>query len=199
MKKLLLLLILSFFSAQGFAGSCPDGSDPVRSISADGTYFVYNCGGQEEEAKAAEEDLIEKELAEFEAQLEAELAEERASIFVPDNAYISGSNWFCNAGYTKTGNSCKKNQATETETVDTEQSVEDEIAAFEAELEAELALESKATISPTTEEAAQPSQSETSESIDYIEKLKQIKSLLDAGIINEEDFEKMKQKIIDNI
>jgi len=119
----------------------------------------------EEEAKAAEEDLIEKELAEFEAQLEAELAEERASIFVPDNAYISGSNWFCNAGYikignscnpiptnahkygsrwvcnagyTKTGNSCKKNQVTETETVDTEQSVEDEIAAFEAELEAEL-------------------------------------------------------------
>ena len=45
MKKLFLLLILSFFSAQGLAGSCPDGSDPVKSISADGTYFVYNCGG----------------------------------------------------------------------------------------------------------------------------------------------------------
>jgi len=45
MKKLLLLLILSFCSAQGFAGSCPDGSEPVKSISADGTYFVYNCGG----------------------------------------------------------------------------------------------------------------------------------------------------------
>jgi hypothetical protein len=45
MKKLLLLLILSFFSAQGFAGSCPDGSEPVKSISDDGTYFVYNCGG----------------------------------------------------------------------------------------------------------------------------------------------------------
>ena len=45
MKKLLLLLTLSFFSAQSFAGSCPDGSDPVKSISADGTYFVYNCGG----------------------------------------------------------------------------------------------------------------------------------------------------------
>ena len=44
MKKLLLLLILSFFSAQGLAGGCPDGSDPVKSISADGTYFVYNCG-----------------------------------------------------------------------------------------------------------------------------------------------------------
>ena len=44
MKKLLLLLILSFFSIQSFAGSCPDGSEPVRSISDDGTYFVYNCG-----------------------------------------------------------------------------------------------------------------------------------------------------------
>jgi endonuclease YncB( thermonuclease family) len=45
MKKLLLLLILSFFSIQSYAGSCPDGSEPVRSISDDGTYFVYNCGG----------------------------------------------------------------------------------------------------------------------------------------------------------
>ena len=46
MKKLFLLLILSFFSTQGYAASCPDGSEPVKSISADGTYFVYNCGGQ---------------------------------------------------------------------------------------------------------------------------------------------------------
>ena len=46
MKKLLLLLILSFFSAQGLAAGCPDGSEPVRSISDDGTYFVYNCGGK---------------------------------------------------------------------------------------------------------------------------------------------------------
>ena len=45
MKKLLLLLllILSFFSTQGIAASCPDGSDPVKTISADGTYFVYKC------------------------------------------------------------------------------------------------------------------------------------------------------------
>ena len=45
MKKLLLLLIFSFFSAQSFAGSCPDGSEPVKSISDDGTYFVFECGG----------------------------------------------------------------------------------------------------------------------------------------------------------
>ena len=43
MKKLLLLLILSFFSAQGFTASCPDGSEPQKSVSADGTYFVYKC------------------------------------------------------------------------------------------------------------------------------------------------------------
>ena len=45
----------------------------------------------------------------------------------------------------------------------------------------------------------QPTQSESTEPVDYVEKLKEIKSLLDAGIINEEDFEKMKQKIIDNM
>ena len=45
MKKLLIFLIFSFFSLQSYAGSCPDGSDPVKSISADGTYFVFNCGG----------------------------------------------------------------------------------------------------------------------------------------------------------
>ena len=46
MKKLLLLLILSFFSVQGFAAGCPDGSEPVKSVSDDGTYYVFSCGGQ---------------------------------------------------------------------------------------------------------------------------------------------------------
>ena len=55
MKKLFLLLILSFFSTQSFAGSCPDGSEPVKSISADGTYFVYNCGGNSNNDKKKKE------------------------------------------------------------------------------------------------------------------------------------------------
>ena len=53
MKKLFLILILSFFSSHSFAGSCPDGSDPVKSISADGTYFVYNCSGGNEKASSS--------------------------------------------------------------------------------------------------------------------------------------------------
>ena len=40
---------------------------------------------------------------------------------------------------------------------------------------------------------------ETNASVDYVERLKQIKALLDDGIINEQDFEKMKQKIIDTM
>ena len=52
MKKLLLLLILSFFSAQGLAGECPDGSEPIKSVSADGSYYVYNCGGQSSSSSA---------------------------------------------------------------------------------------------------------------------------------------------------
>jgi len=52
MKKLLLLLALSFLSVQSFAGSCPDGSEPVKSVSEDGSYFVYNCGGQSSSSSA---------------------------------------------------------------------------------------------------------------------------------------------------
>ena len=44
MKNLFFLLPCLLFSIQSYAGSCPDGSDPVKSISADGTYFVFKCG-----------------------------------------------------------------------------------------------------------------------------------------------------------
>ena len=52
MKKLFLFLILSFFSAQGLAASCPDGSEPVKSLSADGTYFVYKCAADSNDAQS---------------------------------------------------------------------------------------------------------------------------------------------------
>ena len=53
MKKLLLILVLSIFSINSFAGSCPDGTEPIKSISADGTYFVYNCGGNNTSTKTS--------------------------------------------------------------------------------------------------------------------------------------------------
>ena len=36
----LIFVIIS----KSFAASCPDGSEPIKSVSEDGTYFVYNCG-----------------------------------------------------------------------------------------------------------------------------------------------------------
>ena len=53
MQKLLSLLILSFFSTQGFAAACPDGSEPVRTISADGSYFIYKCGNTNNNKKSS--------------------------------------------------------------------------------------------------------------------------------------------------
>ena len=50
-----------------------------------------------------------------------------------------------------------------------------------------------------TQKESQPAQVESTEPVDYIEKLKEIKSLLDAGIINIDDFEKMKQKVIESM
>ena len=58
MKCLLLLLILSFFSAQSFAGSCPDGSEPVKSVSEDGTYFVFNCSTTDLTKKQIQHSII---------------------------------------------------------------------------------------------------------------------------------------------
>jgi len=49
------------------------------------------------------------------------------------------------------------------------------------------------------QDSSTTSQSKASESDDYIEKIKQAKSLLDAGIISQEEFDKIKQKIIDGI
>ena len=53
MKNLLLILVSSLFSIQSFAGSCPDGSEPIKSISADGTYFVFKCGGGSNEQSSS--------------------------------------------------------------------------------------------------------------------------------------------------
>ena len=66
----------------------------------------------------------------------------------------------------------------------------DRLRVYDGSIWANVALDAATVVSKT---------SATTEPFDYIEKLKAIKSLLDAGIINEEDFEKMKQKIIDNM
>ena len=57
MKKLLLLLILSFFSHQGLAASCPDGSEPVKTVSADGSYFEYKCASDNQASSSANKEL----------------------------------------------------------------------------------------------------------------------------------------------
>ena len=50
-----------------------------------------------------------------------------------------------------------------------------------------------------SQESSTTSQPESSNSDDYIEKIKEAKLLLEAGIISEEEFEEIKKKIIDNI
>ena len=91
MKKLILILILSFLSASAYSGvsypsggdgsnnnkdapaapksfeTCPDGNEPAKSISDDGYYFVYSCGSAAEvpivspEAKVSSETTSDSE------------------------------------------------------------------------------------------------------------------------------------------
>ena len=51
MKKILLLTLL-FIQTQSLASSCPDGSDPERKVSADGTYFIFECSGSSSNSKS---------------------------------------------------------------------------------------------------------------------------------------------------
>ena len=45
LKRIILTLFLCIgLTEASIAGSCPDGSDPIKSVSEDGTYFVFNCG-----------------------------------------------------------------------------------------------------------------------------------------------------------
>ena len=95
---------------------------------------------------------------------------------IPANAHASGSSWACNAGYQKLGSTCNK---------------------IYVPKNASLSGSSWKCNSGYTKIGN--SCNKVEESTDYIEELKKIKELLDSGVINEEEFKKMKQKIIDNM
>ena len=95
-------------------------------------------------------------------------------IYVPKNATLSGTSWKCNYGYTKIGTSCQVVPANATVTS----------SGWECN-------------TGFTKDGNSCNKVEVS--IDYIAELKKIKELLDSGVINEEEFKKMKQKIIDNM
>jgi len=125
MKKLLLLLILSFLSAQGLAGECPDGSEPVKSISADGSYYEFKCSNKNNNilTNSNGNTLVACELpknAHFDDRYESyEEAVENCHWLcdvgymniknsscnkmtpklIPQNAYKEGSGWKCKDGY----------------------------------------------------------------------------------------------------
>ena len=92
MKKLFLFLILSFFSAQGLAGGCPDGSEPVKSISDDGTYFVYTCGGQSSSSSSTGKVKVSK----HHHGGTCERISRQKVISVVAKALTSGNSWFSN-------------------------------------------------------------------------------------------------------
>ena len=61
MKKLILTVILSFLSTQGLAGLCPQGSEVIRTISPDGSYFLSSCATMEEIRIKKEDAFLKKQ------------------------------------------------------------------------------------------------------------------------------------------
>ena len=105
MKKLFLLLILSFFSAQGLAAGCPDGSEPVKSVSDDGSYYVYHCGGSNTANSSASSQKVAKALAgiDIENDPNIDFFKPPMSPYPTDMHYWFGRQWriadFNNDGY----------------------------------------------------------------------------------------------------
>jgi len=96
MNKLLLLLALSFFSVQSYAGSCPDGSEPVKSVSDDGSYFVYNCGGgSNEQSSSSSSSSNTKALAGIDIENDPNLDffKPPQRPFTIGNSYLGGVQW----------------------------------------------------------------------------------------------------------
>jgi len=60
---LLSMIIGVSMSSVTKAAGCPDGSEPVKSISADGSYYEYNCGGSNTENSSASSQKVERALA----------------------------------------------------------------------------------------------------------------------------------------
>ena len=61
MKKLILIVILSLLSAQSLAGSCPQGSEIIRTVSPDGSYFLSSCATMEEIRIQKEDAFLKKQ------------------------------------------------------------------------------------------------------------------------------------------
>ena len=96
MNKLLLLLALSLLSTQSFAGSCPDGSEPVKSVSDDGSYFVYNCGGgSNEQSSSSSSSSNTKALAGIDIENDPNLDffKPPQRPFTIGNSYLGGVQW----------------------------------------------------------------------------------------------------------
>ena len=96
MNKLLLLLALSLLSTQSFAGSCPDGSEPVKSVSDDGSYFVFNCGGgSNEQSSSSSSSSNTKALAgiDIENDPNIDFFKPPQRPFTIGNSYLGGVQW----------------------------------------------------------------------------------------------------------
>ncbi|MDC1046587.1 hypothetical protein OAR18_03155, partial [Candidatus Pseudothioglobus singularis] len=61
MKKIILIVILSLLSAQSLAGSCPQGSEVIRTVSPDGSYFLSSCATMEEIRIQKEDAFLKKQ------------------------------------------------------------------------------------------------------------------------------------------
>jgi hypothetical protein len=125
---------------------------------------------------------------------------------IPRNAYSSGNTWKCNSGYKKSGNGCIKKVVIPVNAYSFGNSWKcDNGYKKSGSRCTKIFVPQNAYLSGASWECNTGFIKDgnrclkTEESIGYMEELKKVKDLFDSGIINADDFEKLKQKIIDKI
>jgi hypothetical protein len=125
---------------------------------------------------------------------------------IPKNAYFYGNSWKCNSGYKKSGNSCMKKIVLPSNAYSFGNSWKcDNGYKKNGSRCIKIFVPQNAYLSGTSFKCNTNftkdgnSCVKTEESIGYVEELKKAKDLFDSGVINADDFEKLKQKIINKI
>ena len=115
MKRLLLLILLSVgFTNVSFASDlCPNGSNPKRTVSSDGSYFVYKCSLSSSSYSSGDSFNIPANASATGSTFTCNKNYYRnnaktACLRIPANASSSNtSNYYiCNTGYKKSGKKC---------------------------------------------------------------------------------------------
>jgi len=89
MNKLILPIVLSIFSFSSLANSCPSGSEQIKTISEDGSYYVYKCEEKSTRNTVSKSNTVNASPADPQMDLNANVKDEKPGRFFYDQPDVN--------------------------------------------------------------------------------------------------------------